>query len=453
MNHAEAIFPRISCYLAGASWLLVEKIIRLACGLLVGVWLARYLGPTNFGTFSYALNVVALLAGFLSLGIDNLIVREIVKAPESESRLLGTAFGMRAGGLVVSAVLVVVMLANTHASAETRLLVGLIWLSTLFQLSNLIELHFQAHGTVRHAAIANAISNALSVCLKATLIWYEAPLALFAAASIAETLIQAICLIYVFRREGRRISTWSFDRKIAAFFMREGWPLFVAAIAVAVYAKIDQILIEALLSTEAVGLYAAATRISEAWFFIPVIICNALLPSVVTARSESKEACLRLQIKIFRGMILLGILVALPVTLLSKEIVQLLYGDPYSATSTVLSVHIWSGLFVGLGTASSLWLISEGLTRYSLYRTAIGCIANISSNLLLIPTFGLTGAACSALVGYFIATFGLLFFPKTRACGVAMLLPVLPAEQLDNHDAKNTDQTGQKRLPASRTDK
>lgn len=418
----------ISRYFGSAFWLLLEKFLRLASGLLVGIWLARYLGPTDFGALSYALNLVALLAGFLTLGLDNLIVRELVKTPEHEDRLFGTALGMRIGGLFLSAIAALAILAHSKASPETRFLVGLVWLSTLFQLFNLIELHFQAHGTTKNTAIANMAATIFSAGLKAALIWHEAPLTLFAAASISETLIVAIFLTYLYRRVGRRVSSWCFDCSTAGLLARQGWPLFLSALAIAVYSRADQIIIEALLSTEAVGHYAAAVRLSESWFFIPAIICNALLPSVVTARSEGKEKYLHIQLKIYRGMLFLCIAVALPVTLLSNEIVLLLYGPSYSSASVILAIHIWSGLFISLGCASSLWLIAEGLTRYSLYRTSIGGLASIALNFLLVPKLGLTGAAISALCSYFVATFSLLLFAKTRSCGLTMLFPRLPTK-------------------------
>ncbi|MFC5300306.1 flippase [Azospira restricta] len=426
MPEHDRAMPSMKSYLGSAFWLLVEKVLRLTSGLLVGIWLARYLGPTDFGSLSYALNLVALLAGFLTLGLDNLIVRELVKAPDREDRLLGTALGMRIAGLALSAVAACVILAHSNATTETRFLVGLIWLSTLFQLLNLIELHFQAHATTRNTAIANSAATILSALLKAALIWNEAPLALFAAASILETSILAIFLASFYQKAGRRILRWRFDWAIASLLARQGWPLFLSALAIAVYSRIDQIIIEALLSAEAVGHYAAATRLSESWFFIPTIICNALLPSAIAARSASAETYRHIQFRIYRSMFVLGGAVALPVTLLSDEITLLLYGPAYTSAGTVLSIHIWSGLFVGLGCASSLWLIAEGLTRYSLYRTFIGGVASVTLNFLLIPKLGLTGAAISALCSYFIATFSLLLFSRTRACGIAMLFPRMP---------------------------
>lgn len=426
MRKHESAMPTMKQYLGNASWLLVEKIFRLASGLLVGIWLARYLGPTDFGSLSYALNLVALCAGFLTLGLDNLIVRELVKAPEREDCLLGTALGMRIGGLLLSAVATLIILAYSHATPETRFMVGLIWLSTVFQLLNLIELHFLAQGSTKNTAIANTASTVFSALLKAALILNEAPLAFFAAASILETLVLATFLTYLYRKVGQRIFRWRFDWSTAGLLARQGWPLLLSALAIAVYSRIDQIIIEALLSAEAVGHYAAAIRLSESWFFIPAIICNALLPSIVTARSGSKETYLRIQLRIYRGMFLLGCAVALPVSVLSDEIVLLLYGPAYSSSSAILSIHIWSGLFSGLGCASSLWLVAEGLTRYSLYRTSIGGLASIALNFLLIPKLGLTGAAISALCSYFIATFSLLLFSRTQPCGLAMLLLRLP---------------------------
>lgn len=66
-------------YFANTSWLFAEKILRMVVGLFVGVWVARYLGPERFGLLSYAQSFVGLFSAFATLGLDEIVVRELVK--------------------------------------------------------------------------------------------------------------------------------------------------------------------------------------------------------------------------------------------------------------------------------------------------------------------------------------------------------------------------------------
>ena len=108
--------------------------------------------------------------------------------------------------------------------------------------------------------------------------------------------------------------------------------------------KIDQVMIQEMLGNEAVGQYAAATRLSEIWYFIPTVVVSSLFPAIVNARRQSEELyCDRLQ-KLFDLVAWIAIAIALPITFLSDMIVNMLYGEQYNQAASVLTIHIWAFL-------------------------------------------------------------------------------------------------------------
>jgi O-antigen/teichoic acid export membrane protein len=150
--------------------------------------------------------------------------------------------------------------------------------------------------------------------------------------------------------------------------------------------KVDQVIIRHLMSNEAVGYYAAALRLSESTYFVPVVICTSLLPPMLNARSKSVGLYrTRLQ-QLFNLMVLLSLGIALPVTFLGDWIIDLVFGKAYHPAGAVLVLHIWSGVFVALGVAANGWLIAENLHRIALYRTLLGVVINIGLNFALIPS-------------------------------------------------------------------
>jgi len=164
-----------------------------------------------------------------------------------------------------------------------------------------------------------------------------------------------------------------------------------------------------------VGLYSAAVRLSEAWYFVPVIITTSLFPAIVNAKKTSEKLYhARLQ-RLYTTLMWMAIAVAVPMTFLSDWLITLLYGEAYKGAGQVLMIHIWAGIFVSIGVASGSWYISENLQRYAFYRTAIGASINVILNLILIPIFGLIGAATATVIAQSMAA---LFFDvltkKTR---------------------------------------
>jgi O-antigen/teichoic acid export membrane protein len=182
-----------------------------------------------------------------------------------------------------------------------------------------------------------------------------------------------------------------------------------------IYVKIDQVMIKEMIDTEAVGQYAAAVRISEAWYFIPGAIASSIFPAIINAKKQNEDLYYARLQKLYDIMVWMAIAIALPMTFLSDGIVGLLYGAQYNEAGSVLMVHIWAGVFVFLGVASGQWLLSENLQIFSTMNTTIGAIVNIGLNYMLIPRMGIEGSAWATLISYCIAGYlCLLIWKKTR---------------------------------------
>jgi polysaccharide transporter, PST family len=189
-----------------------------------------------------------------------------------------------------------------------------------------------------------------------------------------------------------------------------------SGIAVTIYMKIDQVMLGQMASDHDVGIYAAAVRISELWYFIPLAIVSSVFPSIIRARELDQQLYTRKMLRLFSLMSAIALTIAVPLTFLASPLVTFAFGEPYAAAGPVLSVHIWASLFVFLGLASSTWYIAEGLIRLSFYRTTLGATVNVLLNLVLIPRYQSMGAAIATVVAYGLAgVVANAFSSKTRA--------------------------------------
>ena len=404
-------------YFQNTSWLMGEKILRMFVGLFVGIWVARYLGPEQFGLLSYAQSFVFLFTAIATLGLDGIVVRELVKDETQRDVLLGTAFGLKLIGAILILPVLAIAVQLTSNDDFTNLLVFIIASATIFQSFNVIDFYYQSKVLSKYVALANIASLALSSCIKIALILNEAPLISFAIMVVFDVIVLIIGLIVYYKTSSRlKLFNWRFESIVAKKLLRDSWPLMLSGLVVSVYMKIDQVMIKEMLGIESVGQYAAAVSLSEAWYFIPMAMANSLFPAIINAKKVSEDLYYTRLQRLYTLMVWLAIAIALPMTFLSEWLVVLLYGAEYSQASLVLMIHIWASVFVFLGVASGNWYLSENLQTLAFMRAFYGMLTNIVLNFFMIPVYGIKGAAMATLLSYFIA--GLmfdLFYVKTRA--------------------------------------
>ena len=220
-------------YFKNTSWLFSEKILRMVVGLFVGVWVARYLGPDRFGLLSYAMAFVGLFVSISTLGLDGIVIRELVKDASKGDKLIGTAFWLKlVGGIVVLLVLAVAV-NFTSNDAYTNLLVFIIASATVFQSFNVIDFYFQAKVLSKYVVFANIIGLAISSIVKIVLIIIEAPLIAFAWTILFDSLVLAIGLVYFYLQNHLSFKDWNFERSTAIDLLKDSWPLILSGMIVA----------------------------------------------------------------------------------------------------------------------------------------------------------------------------------------------------------------------------
>lgn len=399
-------------YFANTSWLFLERLLRIAISFVVTIYVVRYLGPKDFGLYSYILSFSWLFASLSSLGLESITTREIVKNPAKKDEINGSVFFLRLVGSVVTIFLTGLTLIIIGEETYTAILILIASGSFIFQSFSVIEYYFRGTVEAKYNTYALSASVILSSALKILFIFLKAPLIYFVFAVVFEYIALAAGLVLVYYSKKFSIFHWKYSKNLAISLFNDSWPLALSGIVVMVYMKIDQVLIKNMMSEEAVGFYAAAVRICEAWYFIPVTLCNAIFPAIVNAKNVSEEFYNNRMQKLYDLLAWLAIGIAIPVTLFSNQIIELLFGNEFSQSAPVLTIYIWAGVAVFLGVASSQYLINENLTRLAFSRNVVGMIINILLNLILIPNYGIIGSAVATFISYSVIIFSLSFHPK-----------------------------------------
>jgi len=290
------------------------------------------------------------------------------------------------------------------------------------------ELWLQTHLRAKGATVVQLGALALSSAVKLWLIANGAPLPTFAAVIVAEMVLAAVGFFIVARRAGLRMPVIAARVATMRRLLAEAWPLMFASLAIAVYMKIDEVMLRQLAGPTAVGIYAAAAKLSEVWYFMPTALASSVLPALLRARQNSPEEYARRQQQYYDLSAGVAYGLSVPIALAAPWMVRVAYGAEFVAAGPILAVHIWSSIFVFLGVARGQWLVNEGFQKFYLAATCVGAVANIALNLIFIPRWGGLGAAWATVISYGVAVWLSSFFhPGVRAAGAmqtrALLIP------------------------------
>jgi PST family polysaccharide transporter len=389
--------------LSNTSWLIVDNVIKLLAGLIVGAMVARYLGPTRYGLFNYALAYIVIFASIVGLGLRDIVIRDIVQSPKDKYPLLGTSFILQfVTSLIIVGSLISIASFIRLESTVVRYLIGIISGILVFQtVSNTFDYWFKSQVQSKYTVWANSIALVLIATVKVVLILIEAPLVAFAWALLIQMAVFSVILAILYSMSGEVLLKWRFKFQITKNLLKDSWPLIISNFAIVLYMKFGQIMLGNLSNIETLGIYSAAIRLSELWYFIPMALAFSFFPSIVRSREGMSIKDYRKRMQSFYDLMTgIAYIIAIGLTLTAPILVITLFGEDYVDAIPILRIHIWAFIFVTIGIARSRWLIAENMTKFAMVSAVLGAVTNIGLNYWLIPSYGGLGAAWATIISY-----------------------------------------------------
>jgi len=399
-----------------SGWLFFDHIIRIVVGFILGIWIARYLGPANLGLLDYSIAFCSLFTALASLGLGGIVVRELVREPDQREEILASAFAMLAvAGVITFLLAVATIRALRQEDFEVQLLVAIVAAGLIFQAFTVVEFWFKALVQSRYTVYARSAAFLILSLVKVILLLSGAPLIYFALAVLAEIALGAVLLFLVFRARGYRLRPGKANTSRCKSLLKDSWPAIISCLSIALFMKIDMVMLGEMTDNATVGIYSAVSRVSMIWYFLPGIIVSSVFPFIIEVKADNQELYTRRVAQLFSLMTILALPIIILTMIFSDALVGLLYGTPYAAAGPVLAIHIMGCWFVFLGQAQEPWDVAENLLRLAMFRTASGALINIILNLLFIPQYAAIGAAVASVLSLFIAGILLnLVSKKTR---------------------------------------
>ncbi|WP_440133023.1 flippase [Chitinophaga sancti] len=417
--------------LQNSGWLLIDKLARLFFGLITMAMIARYIGPVEFGIWNYSIALTAIIGGIAVLGLDKIVVKELVAAPERRDEIISTALFMRVVAGILSCTICIGITWFTRQNNPLYIwCTSITALNILLQSFDVFDYYYQAHNQVQRVIIPKVTVFILFCLIRIACVRMNLSFMVILWVSLAELLITYLLIFAYYSWHEGITSVFKIRMQEARYLFSQSWPLLFTGVLVLLYMKSDQLMLDILTTPQQLGEYAAAARISELWYAIPTVIAVAILPNLIRKRQTNHDRYLENVEKWIRLSMWGSTTIAVVMTIASGRLTGLLYGSQYPHAGIILSIHIWANIPVFLCVAIMQYQIVEGNYNANLYATITGIAANLIINLLLIPSLGGIAAAIATVISYTTVATCLIMVDKTGQGKMFMIKMLNPGKAL-----------------------
>lgn len=379
-------------------WAIAGKAVTLLSTLIVGILVARYLGPEQYGLMNYIISIVTLFGVFSTFGTTEIVIRELSQKELPVETILGTSFLLRFGLAVITVLTIAVYLFFSGETVETSIMIIIYSSSLFFSCFDVVRYYFTSIIQNEYVVKSEIFRTLIGAGIKIVLLLIKAPLFAFVIALALDFALLASGYIVAYRSKVGNLFRWRFDKEFASFLLKTSFPLLVSSAAVVIYQRIDQVMINKMLDNESLGYFSAAASLIGIITFIPAIIIQTITPILVRYK---KADHIRYQLESQRMMNVTTwstLIVSIVISALSYYIIRYTYGIEYLPAVPAMQILAFKAVGIALTVTGGQLIIIENIHQVAFIRNILACFVCIACNYIFIPLWGIIGSAWATIV-------------------------------------------------------
>lgn len=380
-----------------ASWIIGCKLVKAVLTLLVTILTARYLGASNYGLINYAASLVTFMTPVMKLGLDAILVHELINDADHQGEILGTSIVLNTLSALLCIIGVVTFSMVTNAGeTETHIVCFLYSLLLFFQAVEMVQYWFQAKLLSKYTASSMLISYGSITVFQICLLMRKANIYWFSVSHSLEYMILAGMLISIFKKKTNLQLRFSLNA--AHRMLHKSKYYILSGLMVTIFSQTDKVMIKMMMDNASVGYYSAAATCASMTSFVFVAIIDSMRPVIFKSKQENETQFKNNISYLYTIIFYFSLLQCLVITAFSSVIIGVMYGSEYNTSSNVLRVIVWFTTFSYIGTIRDIWILSEGKQSFLWKINFLGAFANVILNYWMIPRMGIMGAALASLI-------------------------------------------------------
>lgn len=401
--------------LKNATWIIVCKIVQSILSFIIGTLTVRYLGPTNYGVITYACSVISFLLPIMQLGLKHTLVKEIIRNPNSEGEILGTALILNiiSSLFCMAGAIMFVSVANV-GEQETIIVCALYSLVLLFQATEMTMYWFQAKLLSKYPSIATLIAYVAVALYKVYLLVTGKSVIWFAASYVLDFFLISIILLAVYKKLSNQ--KLSINWNIARQMLSRSKYYIIPSLMVVFYQHTDRIMLKLMIGDIETGLFSAAVACTGMTGFVFHAIVDSARTVILETKDRNPELYERRVAQLYSIITAFALTQSILMTILAKPIICLLYGEAYLNAVPMLQLVVWYDTFGYYGSVRNIWILAEEKQKHLTKINVVGALANVVLNACLIPIWGGIGAAIASVISQFFTNvlIGFIYEPIRR---------------------------------------
>lgn len=395
-------------YSANTIWMFVGHFFSLLTSFIVGAWVARYLGPQEYGQLNYIIIFVGLFGFISQLGIYDVFSRDLVQYPQQRDVFLGTGFVLLLGGGLIAFLSTVLSVFLFEARPIVQSLIVLYAVTHLFSPLHVIGIFFQSTVQVKKNVFAGVCGSICASLCKIAIIFSNLGLGWLILAFMTDAVITLLISVYNYKHAGFKFGSWVFDSETARYLLKQSWVVMCASGLFFLFTRVDQVIIKNMLGVSEIGIYNAGIKLVEIWYVVPTLLIAALLPAVLNAKKTDHVIYINRIKKLLVALVGVAIFIATILTIFAQSIVLFMFGSEYAGATSVVQTYSWSLVGFFAVTVCSRYFLVEKKLHYLVVIYFFLVSVNIIFNLTFVPLFGIVGSAVSSVFSYVLV--GILSF-------------------------------------------
>jgi len=359
------------------------------------LYIARYLGPEDYGIFSFAFAFIYFFSFIPDMGVHQILVREAAKEPEKAGKLIGngTIIKFSLSIIALSVALILITLINFPPSTKNALYIASIGL--LISGTGAYGIIYEAKLRMEYSLMFNLASRVFLLVFIFLAVANHSTLNIFVFASVSATLVHNILMV-LFSKKLVKVS-FELDSSLIKQLLKEAIPIAVASVFTVVYFKIDVLMLSFLRGDAEVGFYSAAYRLTDALVFLPAAFTTSTFPLMSRYFKDSFDSFSFAYARTFKYLFAAGLLIAVLVTFASDKIILTFYGPEYQKSVIALQILIWATAITFISVLISSTCVSSGNQQIISKTSILAASLNVILNMVLIPSSGYVGAAVATV--------------------------------------------------------
>ena len=402
-----------------ASWIIVCRIIQSMIALIIGMISARYFGPSNYGLLNYASSIVLFVLPLANLGLNSILVEEIISNPEREGKTIGTSLVMSliSSLLCIAGSVAFVAIANA-GERDTIIVCAMYGISLIFQMTEMIQYWYQAKLLSKYTSVTSLIAYVLVSVYKIFLLASGKGIYWFAISYTFDFLIISVVLFIIYKKIGGQKLSFSFS--LAKKLFARSKYFIISSMMITIFTQTDKIMIKMMVGNAENGYYSTATVCALMTSFVFTAVIDSLRPVIFESKKSNSALFEKNMTMLYSIIIYMALAQSILLTVFAKPIVWILYGEEYFSAIPILQIITWYSAFSYTGSVRNIWILAEEKQKYLLAINFAGALLNIIGNFILIPIMGALGAAIASVITQ--------FFANIVVC--AMIKPIRPSIKL-----------------------